>query len=144
MSFLPHSPTILLNLGLGSPFLCSNCSNINPLSRSSTPRINSYPEIILSFHCWKSASYSCPVSSTNCPAISDSRDPSKICRLRSDGYVTLKLGLLSRICGLIPARVGVPRCDIGLFPSLRRYGSHRIVWLPLESCRSEEHTSELQ
>src|ERR1019366_3824142 len=42
--------------------------------------------------------------------------------------------LLSRICGLIPARVGVPRCDIGLFPSLRRYGSHRIVWLPLESC----------
>src|ERR1019366_6722717 len=46
----------------------------------------------------------------------------------------MEVCLLSRICGLIPARVGVPRCDIGLFPSLRRYGSHRIVWFPLESC----------
>jgi hypothetical protein len=24
--------------------------------------------------------------------------------------------LLSRICGLIPVQVGVPTCDIGLFP----------------------------
>jgi hypothetical protein len=42
--------------------------------------------------------------------------------------------LLSKICGLIPVPEVVLTCDKGQVPSLRKCGSHRIVWLPLGSC----------
>ena len=38
------------------------------------------------------------------------------------------LGLLSRICGLIPVPGVVPSCDTGPFPWLCRCESRRIVW----------------
>jgi hypothetical protein len=47
---------------------------------------------------------------------------------------SIKIGLLSRICGLILAREGVPSCGTGRFPWLSRCGSRKNVWSPLESC----------
>jgi formate hydrogenlyase transcriptional activator len=58
---------------------------------------------------------------------------SKIKRFKINKY-RFKMSLLSRICGLIPVQEGVPTCDTGLFPWLRRCESHRIFWSPLESC----------
>jgi hypothetical protein len=45
-----------------------------------------------------------------------------------------ELGLLSRICGLIPVPEAVRVCDTARFPSLHKCGTHRIVWSPLEFC----------
>ena len=45
-----------------------------------------------------------------------------------------KLGLLSRICGLILAPEVFPSCDRGRFPLPRTCESHRIVWSPLGFC----------
>jgi hypothetical protein len=42
--------------------------------------------------------------------------------------------LVSRIYGLILVPGAARACDIGLFPSLGRYGIRKIVWSLLEFC----------
>jgi PAS domain S-box-containing protein len=49
------------------------------------------------------------------------------------GRLIISLCLLSRNYGLIPVPQAVRACDITQFPSLRRCGIRRSVWLLLES-----------
>jgi len=54
--------------------------------------------------------------------------------LNFDGVPWNNNSLVSRIYGLILVPGAARACDIGLFPSLRRYGIRKIVWSPLEFC----------
>src|SRR5205823_3280736 len=72
---------------------------------------------------------------TRCEAIEGFRILSGVSEcLEHEDQSSLNFSLVSRIYGLILVLGAVRACDIGLFPSHRRYGIRKIVWSLLEFC----------